>query len=136
MIKVLQEHSVCSDERCIPPRVFGPTEYLDDPPKQLTKPQTTVRPLHDDNRSAFDAQPSHSRMGSFQGTRSPQEKYFPKFKEQSSGQKFSIWFDCTFVDWSAELRQKAIKASQEAATCVLFQAPRSPKEPILKPEQC
>ena len=114
VIQMLQAHMVCSDERwighpSIPLRVFGLAEYLNDPPKQLTKLQTTVRLLHDDNhRSTLDAQPSPSQVGSFLATWSPHEKCFLKFKEQSSGQKFAIWFDHTFVDWSMELRQKAI----------------------------
>ena len=41
-IKTLQAHTVCSSERWIghpriPPRVFGPAEYLDEPLKQVTK---------------------------------------------------------------------------------------------------
>ena len=30
---------------CIPRRVFGPREYLVDPPVQLTRPQVTSKPL-------------------------------------------------------------------------------------------
>ena len=30
---------------CIPRRVFGPREYLVDPPLQTSKPQVTLRPL-------------------------------------------------------------------------------------------
>ena len=139
---MLQAHTVHSNERwiCHPSissRVFGPAEYLNDLPKQLTKPQTTMRLSHDtNNRSTLDAQPSSSQTGSFQATQSRCESSFPNLKEQSLSQKFAIWFDCTFADWSAELRQKAIQASWEATTCILFQAPCSPKEPTSKPKQC
>ena len=36
------------------------------------------------------------------------------------GQKFAQWFDFTFIDYSLEVRQKAIKASWEAACHTLF----------------
>ena len=46
-IQMLQAHTVRSSERwighpsiCL--RVFGPAKYLDEPPRQLTKPQATV----------------------------------------------------------------------------------------------
>ena len=120
-IQTLQAHTVHSDKRwighpSIPLWVFGPANYFDDPPKQLTKPKTAARPLFDDNRFIFDTQPSSLQPRDFQGTQYLHEKFFPKFKEHSLGWKFAIWFNHTFVDWSAELRQKAIQASQEAAT--------------------
>ena len=48
-IQTLEAHMVCSSERWIghpniPLRVFRPTEYLDEPLRQLTKPQATTMP--------------------------------------------------------------------------------------------
>ena len=50
MIRILNEDT-CPDihhwegHPCIPKRVFGPKEYLIDPPLQLSKPRVTSRPL-------------------------------------------------------------------------------------------
>ena len=44
-------------------------------------------------------------------------------REQSLGQKFAQWFNFTFVDYSPEVRQKAIKAGWEATCCTLFKMP-------------
>ena len=44
-------------------------------------------------------------------------------REQSLGQKFSQWFDFTFVNYSPEVRQKAIKAGWEATCGTLFKMP-------------
>ena len=137
---MLQVHTVRSNERwrghpSIPPRVFGLAEYLDDLPKHLTKPQTTIRPLlNNNNGSTPDAQQSSSQTGSFEATRSHCERSFPKLKEQSSGQKFAVWFDSTFADWSAKLKQRAIQASLEAATRILFKALRGSEKSVSRPE--
>ena len=140
-IQMLEAHTVCSNERwighpSIPKRVFGPVEYLIDPPIQPTKPKTTVRPLLDDNESTSTDQLPLSRAGSFEATRFQHERSFPKLKEQSPGEKFAVWFDNTFTNWSAKLKQKAIQVSQEAAARVLFRAPHSPREPVLMPQHC
>ena len=36
---------------------------------------------------------------------------------------YKHWFDFTFANHSMEVRQKAIKAGQEATCCTLFKAP-------------
>ena len=41
------------------------------------------------------------------------EEFFPKFKEQSLGQRFAHWFDFTFADYNTELRQKAIRLARK-----------------------
>ena len=50
MIAILHSDTYPDKERwlghpCIPRRVFGPREYLVDPPLQWSKPQVTLRPL-------------------------------------------------------------------------------------------
>ena len=71
-IKTLQAHTVCSSKRwighpSIPLRVFGPADYLDQPPKQLTKLPTIVTPRLDTNNLGFNDQPLSSRTN-FQPT--------------------------------------------------------------------
>ena len=63
VIQTLEAHMVHSNESwighpSIPLRVFGPAKYLYEPPKQLTKPQTTTMPQSDDDNTTFDTQPS------------------------------------------------------------------------------
>ena len=72
-IQTLEAHRVRSNERwighpSIPPRVFGPAKYLDEPPKQLTKPQATTMPRSDDDSPTFNTQPSPSQAEDFQPT--------------------------------------------------------------------
>ena len=50
MIPILEQGTPTSKERwighpSIPPRVFGPSQYLIMPPIQLTKPRLTLKPL-------------------------------------------------------------------------------------------
>ena len=116
---------MCSNERwvghpSIPPRVFGPSEYLDEPPKQLTKLQPAVTPRFDTSSLGFDEQPSSSRTN-FQPTRPGLSFYGPQ--EQGLGQSFAQWFDTTFIDYSPEVRQRAIQASREATCRTLFKMP-------------
>ena len=124
-VKTLQAHMVCSSERwighpSIPLRVFRPAEYLDESPKQLTKLQPTTMPRLNTDNLGFDDQPQSSRTN-FQPTRWETSLYGPR--EQSLGQRFVQWFDFTFVDYSLEVRQRAIKAGQEATCCTLFKMP-------------
>ena len=121
-IETLEAHTVCSSERwighpSIPLRVFGPTEYLDEPPKQLTKPQTAMMPRLDTDDPSFNTQ-ALSSSADFQPTQQEGSLHGPK--ELSLGQKFAQWFDFTFIDYSPVVRQKAIKASQEATCHTLF----------------
>ena len=125
-IQTLEAHTVHSNERwvghpSIPQRVFGPAKYLNEPPTKLTKPQTTTMPQSDDDNPTFNTQPTSLQAGDFQATR--HEKFFPRFKEQSLGQRFAHWFDFTFADYNTELKQKAIRAGQKAICCTLFKAP-------------
>ena len=85
------------------------------------KPLTTVRPQPDDDKPTFNTQPSSLQTGNFQATQS--DEFFSKFKRQSLGQRFAHWFNFTSADYNTELRQKAVKASQEATSCTLFKAP-------------
>ena len=57
----------------------------------------------------------------FQPTRQEVSLYGPR--EQSLGQKFTQWFDFTFVNYSPEVRQNDIKAGQEATCHTLFKMP-------------
>ena len=112
-IQMLEAHTVCSNERwidhpSIPLRVFGPVEYLDEPLRQLTKPQAAMMPRLNVNNPSFNTQVSSSWAEDFQPTR--WEESIPRPKEQSLGQKFAYWFDFTFADHCMELRQKAIRA--------------------------
>ena len=99
---MLEAHTVHSVKRwvghpSIPKRVFGPAEYLVNPPKQPTQ------------------------MGSFKATRSQCGGRDLKSKEQSLSAKFAAWFNTAF----AALTHKAILASQEAATVCLMKAQHS-----------
>ena len=103
-IETLEAHTVHSSERwighpSIPPRVFGPTKYLDELSRQLTKPQTAMTPRLDTDDPGFDTQALSSWVD-FQPTQQEGSTYGPK--EQSLGQKFAQWFDFTFVDYSLE----------------------------------
>ena len=116
-------HTVRSSERwighpSIPLRVFGLAKYLDEPLRQLTKPQAAAMPRSNNDSPTFDTQASSSWAEDFQPTRC--EEFVPRFKEQSL--KFAHWFDFTFADYSMELRQKAIRAGQEATCHTLFKA--------------
>ena len=71
-VETLQAHTVHSNKQwighpSIPPRVFGRAEYLDEPLKQLTKPQPTVTPQLDTSSLGFDDQLQSSRTN-FQPT--------------------------------------------------------------------
>ena len=78
-------------------------------------------PRSNDNSPNFYTQQSSSQAEDFQPTQ--QEESIPRSKEQSLGQKFTHWFDFTFADYSKKLRQKAIRAGQEATRHTLFKAP-------------
>ena len=124
-IKTLWAHTVRSNKRwmghpSIPPRVFRLAKYLDKPPKQLTKPQPTVTPRLDTSSLGFNEQLPSSRTN-FQPTRPGSSLYGPQ--EQSLGQSFAQWFDSTFVDYSPEVRLRAIKAGWEATCHTLFKMP-------------
>ena len=77
MIKILNEDT-CPDihhwERhpCIPKRVFGPKEYLINPPLQISKPRVTLRPLPAaSNRMVLMGHRPQSELGSFEATGTP-----------------------------------------------------------------
>ena len=73
MTKILNEDT-CPDihhregHPCIPKRVFGPKEYLIDPPLQLSKPRVTLRllPAASGSMVLMSHQPQ-SELGSLQG---------------------------------------------------------------------
>ena len=103
MIKILNEDT-CPDihcwegHPCIPKRVFGPKEYLIDPPLQLSKPRVTSRPLPAASGGfVLTNHRPQSELGSFKATRTPRYGHSsePKVQEDTARKQFIAWFDTT-----------------------------------------
>ena len=132
MIQILHADTVHSIERweghpCITHRVFGPPEYLINPPRQPTKPRPTARLHTTSGRSRITSQQPPTQLGSFQATRAQHGGHNSKPKEQgaSASAKFAAWFNTTFAISDPQLRRKAILASWEATSAILMEACQS-----------
>ena len=110
MIKILNEDT-CPDihhwegHPCISKRVFGPNEYLINPPLQLSKPRVTSRPLS--AASCGFVLTNHrpqSELRSFKVTRTPRYgcSSEPKVQEDTARKQFIAWFDTTLQTLTPE----------------------------------
>ena len=106
---------------CIPRRVFGPKEYLVNPPLQLSKPQVTLRPLSAASGGSVLVQDQpQSKIGTFQPSGATSNTCTSKSKntEDISSSIFMSWFE-TVQDLDTRIKCKALFACQEAASTVI-----------------
>ena len=120
MIKILNEDT-CHDihhwegHPCIPKRVFGPKEYLINPPLQLSKPRVTSKPLSaGSGGSVLTNHQPQSELGSFKVTRTPRYGHSsePKVQEDTAKKQFMAWFDTAFANLDPRVKHKALLASR------------------------
>ena len=127
MIKILNEDT-CPDihhwegHPCIPKRVFGPKEYLINPPLQLSKPRVTLRPLPaaSDGMVLMSHWPQ-SELGSFKVTRTPRYGHSlePKVQEDTARKQFIAWFNTTCANLDTRVKHRALLSSKDAALAVI-----------------
>ena len=107
---------------CIPRIVFGPREYLVDPPLQLSKPQVTSRPLSaasDGSVLVQDQPQSEIRTFKPSGARSNTCTSNLKNTEDISSSIFMSWFKTVSANLDTKVKHKALFACQEAASAVV-----------------
>ena len=130
MIKILNKDT-CPDihhwegHPCIPKRVFGPKEYLIDPPLQPSKPRVTSRPLPDaSGGSVLTNHQPQSELGSFKVTRTPRygRSSEPKVQKDTARKQFIAWFNTTCVNLDPRVKRKAMLASRDAALANIVEA--------------
>ena len=136
MIKILNKDT-CPDidywegHPCIPKRVFGPKQYLINPPLQLSKPRVTLRPLPAaSGGSVLTNHQPQSELGSFKATRTQRygRSSEPKVQEDTAKKQFMAWFDTAFANLDFRVKHKALLASRNAASAVIAEARHESEE--------
>ena len=98
---------------CIPRRVFGPREYLVDPPLQLSKPQVTSGPLSAASGSSALVQDQlQSEIGTFKPLGATSNTCTLKLKntEDISSSIFMSWFETVSANLDTRIKCKALFA--------------------------
>ena len=127
MIVILHGDTYPDKERwlghpCIPRRVFGPREYLVDPPLLLSKPQVTLRPLSAASGSSVLVQDQpQSKIRTFKPSRATSNTCTSKSKntEDISSSIFMSWLETVSANLNTRIKHKALFACQEAPSAVI-----------------
>ena len=130
MIKILNEDT-CPDihhwegHPCIPKRVFGPKEYLIDPPLQLSKPGVTLKPLPAaSSRMVLMNHQPQSELGSFEATRTPRcgHSLELKVQEDIARKQFIAWLNTACANLDPKVKRRALLASKDATLAIIAKA--------------
>ena len=127
LITILHSDTYPDEERwlahpCIPKRVFGPREYLVDPPLQLSKPQVTLRPLSAASGSSVLVQDQpQSEIRTFKPSGATSNTCMSKLKntEDISSSIFMSWFKTVSANLNTRIKCKALFACQQAASAMI-----------------
>ena len=127
MITILHSDTYPDKERwwghpCIPRRVFGPREYLVNPPLQPSKPQMTLRLLSTASGGLVLMQDQpQSRIGTFKPSGATSNTCTLKLKntEDISSSIFMSWFETVCANLDTKVKHKALFACQEVASAVI-----------------
>ena len=130
MIKILNEDT-CLDlhhwegHPCIPKRVFGPKEYLINPPLQLSKPRVTSRLLPAaSSRMVLMSHRPQSELGSFEVTRTPRYgcSLEPKVQKDTARKQFIAWFNTACANLDPRVKHRVLLASKDATLAIIAEA--------------
>ena len=127
MIAILHSDTYPDKERwlehpCIPRRVFGPREYLVNPPLQLSKPQVTSRPMSAASGGSVLVQDQpRSEIGTFKPSGATSNTCTSRSKntEDISSSIFMSWFETVSANLNTKVKHKALFACREAASAVI-----------------
>ena len=118
MITILHSDTYPDKERwlghpCIPKRVFGPREYLVNPPLQLSKPQVTSKPMPAASGGSVPVQDQpQSEIETFKPSRAISNTCTSRSRntEDISSSLFMSWFKTVSANFDMRVKCKALFA--------------------------